>query len=250
MARLEFWYRVAVVALRPPMMVLTKRDWRGAENIPATGGFVAAVNHISHLDPIAFAHFMYDHGRPPRYLAKAGLFTLPVIGRVVTGAGQIPVQRETSDASIAFGGAVDAVRRGECVAIYPEATITRDPNMWPMTGKTGAARVALETGCPVIPIAQWGPNQLLAPYTKVPHVLPRKTMHMLAGPPVDLSSLQVADVTPEVLRAATTRIMSDITKLLEQIRGEQAPEQRFDPRAHGQSRVPKPRGSVPDGPPA
>lgn len=230
------------------MVVLTKRDWQGADNIPATGGFVAAVNHISHLDPIAFAHFMYDHGRPPRYLAKAGLFTLPVIGRVVRGSGQIPVQRETSDASIAFGGAVDAVNRGECVAIYPEGTITRDPNMWPMSGKTGAARVALETGCPVIPIAQWGANLLLPPYKKVPHLLPRKTMHMLAGPPVDLSSVQVDNVTPEVLRAATTRIMADITHLLEHIRGEQAPEDRFDPRAHGQSRVPKPR-SAPDGSP-
>jgi 1-acyl-sn-glycerol-3-phosphate acyltransferase len=235
-----FWYRLAAVVLRPPIVVLTKRDWRGGEHIPRDGGFVAVANHLSHVDPIMLAHFLYDHGRPPRYLAKSGLFTLPVIGRVVRGTGQIPVYRETSDASVAFGGAVEAVQRGECVAIYPEGTITRDPALWPMTGKTGAARVGLTTGCPVVPIAQWGPHEMLAPYTKRPRVFPRKTMHMLAGPPVDLSDLENVEITADVLRVATDRIMTAVTRLLAEIRGEAAPVDRYDPRARGHSRMGRP----------
>ena len=109
------------------------------------------------------------------------------------------------------------------MAIYPEATLTRDPDLWPMVGKTGAARVALETGAPVIPVAQWGPQELLPPYTKRPHLFPRKTMHVWAGPPVDLDDVRGRPVDAALLREVTERIMAAITELLEEIRGEQAP---------------------------
>ncbi len=117
------------------------------------------------------------------------------------------------------------------MAIYPEATLTRDPDQWPMVGKTGAARVALETGAPVIPIAQWGPQELLAPYAKKPDIFPRKTMHMRAGPPVDLSDLAGRPIDAPLLREVTERLMTAITSLLEEIRGEQAPATRFDLRS-------------------
>lgn len=230
MTRIGFWYRLVVVLIRPILMVLTKRDWRGSENLPASEGFVVVANHLSHIDPLVLAHYLYDHGRPPRYLAKASLFAMPVVGRVVRGAGQIPVHRGTTDAVTAFTGAVDAVERGECVAIYPEGTITKDPAQWPMVGRSGAARVALATGCPVIPIAQWGPQELLPAYTRVPKFFPRKTMHVVAGPPVDLSGLRAGEVTAEALQVATERIMHDITALLEVFRGEAAPQVRYDPR--------------------
>ena len=99
--------------------------------------------------------------------------------------------------------------------MYPEGTVTRDPQLWPMTGKTGAARVALTTGCPVIPVAQWGPQEMLWPYTRRPRLLPRKTMHVVAGPPVDLADLRAGRWTPMVLRQATARIMAAVTALLE-----------------------------------
>jgi 1-acyl-sn-glycerol-3-phosphate acyltransferase len=228
-----FWYRLAVVILRPLLMVLTRRDWRGAENLPAEGGFVVATNHVSHVDPLTFAHFLYDNGKLPRFLGKEGLFRLFFVGQVLRGAKQIPVYRESADASRAFSAAVAAVRAGECVGIYPEATLTRDPDLWPMVGKTGAARVALETGAPVIPIAQWGPQQLLPPYTKKPHLLPRPTMHVWAGPPVDLDDVRDRPVDAALLREVTERIMAAITSLLEEIRQEQAPAVRYDPRAEG-----------------
>ena len=228
-----FWYRLAVVILRPLLMVLTRRDWRGAENLPAEGGFVVATNHVSHVDPLTFAHFLYDNGKLPRFLGKEGLFRLFFVGQVLRGAKQIPVYRESADASRAFSAAVAAVRAGECVGIYPEATLTRDPDLWPMVGKTGAARVALETGAPVIPIAQWGPQQLLPPYAKKPHLLPRPTMHVWAGPPVDLDDVRDRPVDAVLLREVTERIMAAITSLLEEIRQEEAPAVRYDPRAEG-----------------
>ena len=101
-------------------------------------------------------------------------------------AGQIPVERASSTAVGAYDAAVAAVRAGECIVVYPEGTITRDPDLWPMVGKSGAARIALETGCPVIPVGQWGAQELLAPYAKKPDLFPRKTIHIVVGDPVDL----------------------------------------------------------------
>jgi 1-acyl-sn-glycerol-3-phosphate acyltransferase len=226
-----FGFCVAVA--EPLLVVFTKRRWKGGENIPATGGCIVAVNHISHLDPFTCAHFVYSWGRIVRFLAKAELFDLPVLGHVVRNAKQIPVYRQTTDASLSFTAAVQAVQEGECVVVYPEGTITRQPDLWPMTGKTGAARIALASDVPVIPVAQWGAHRILEPYTTRPHLLPRKTIEMTAGAPVDLDDLRARPLTPEVLREATTRIMDDITRLLEEIRGEPAPTQRYDPRVTG-----------------
>lgn len=228
------WALSLVVALlRIPVMLLTKRDWRGTEHLPPAGGCVLAANHVSEFDPIPFGHFVIDNGRLPRFLGKAEVFAVPIIGAIITSAGQIPVTRKTTDAAKAFGAAVAAVKAGECVVVYPEGTISRDPGLWPMTGKSGAARIALTAGCPVIPCAQWGPNDLLAPYARKPSLFPRKTMHVWAGPPVPLSDLQSQPLTTAVLSEATARIMAAITALLEQIRGERAPTERFNPRRAG-----------------
>jgi 1-acyl-sn-glycerol-3-phosphate acyltransferase len=240
--RIGFWYRLAVVILKPLLIVLTKRDWRGAEHLPETGGIVVVTNHVSHVDPLTFAHFLYDNGRLPRFLGKEVLFRIFFVGAVLRGAKQIPVFRESTDASRAFSAAVQAVRDGECVGIYPEATLTRDPDLWPMVGKTGAARVALETGAPVVPIAQWGPQQLLGPYAKRPKLFPRATMHVWAGPPVDLAEFQGRPIDAPLLRHVTERIMAAITELLEGIRGEQAPDVRFDLRGTELPRTGNPRG--------
>jgi 1-acyl-sn-glycerol-3-phosphate acyltransferase len=229
-----------VALLEPVLLTLTKRRWKGGENIPETGGCVLAVNHVSHLDPLTFAHFVYAWGRIVRYLAKAEMFEVPFIGRIVKSAKQIPVYRLTTDASLSFTAAVAAVEDGECVVVYPEGTITRQPDLWPMTGRTGAARIALASGAPVIPMAQWGPNHILAPYAKRPRLLPRKTIYVSAGPPVDLDDLRAQQLTPEVLHEATDRIMDEVTRLLEEIRGEQAPAERFDPRAVGVSEIGNP----------
>ena len=219
--------------LRSLMMVLTRRDWKGAENFPTTGGFVVCPNHISYVDVFAFAHFLYDNGHPPFFLAKSEMFDIPIFGRLLTSAQQMPVRRGTSQAAKAFEAAVAAIQDGKCVPIFPEGTLTRDPQMWPMTSRTGAARVALATRCPVIPIAQWGPQEIQRPYAKELHLFPLKTMRLVAGPAVDLSDLYDKPHNMATLNEATTRILDAITRQLETIRGEKAPAVRFDSRAAG-----------------
>lgn len=235
-------YRVAVAVVRPLSRALTVRDWQGAEHLPSEGGFVVCPNHVSHLDPFTAGHFLYEHGVLPRFLGKEVLFRLPVLGAVVRGAGQIPVYRESGDARQAYAAAVEAVRAGECVVIYPEGTLTRDPALWPMRGKTGAARVALETGCPVLPLAQWGPQHLLPPYAGVPRPLPRKRVTVRLGEPVNLSSFQGRPKDAALLRQASDAILDDLTALLAGIRGEQPPPVRWDPTLHRQPVTGNPKG--------
>ncbi|WP_406863358.1 lysophospholipid acyltransferase family protein [Streptomyces sp. HUAS MG47] len=244
--RIGFWYRLAAAIAKPPLVVLFKRDWRGTEHIPDDGGFITAVNHNSYLDPLSYAHYQYNTGRVPRFLAKAALFKGSFVGMMLRNTGQIPVYRETTNALDAFRAAVDAIERGECVAFYPEGTLTRDPDMWPMAGKTGAARVALMTKAPVIPVAQWGANLAMPPYATENklNLFPRKTLIVQAGPPVDLSRFYGEEPTPEVLREATEVIMAAITVLLEQVRGEQAPETPYD---HRQARLEQRRKAAGEG---
>ncbi len=233
-------FAFAVSVAKPVLLATTRRHWVDGEKIPAEGGAVIAANHVSHVDPLTFAHLVYDHGRLPRYLAKAELFDVPFVGSILTSTGQIPVRRLTADASHAFSSAVQAVEEGKIVIVYPEGTITRDPDLWPMVGKTGAARIALTAGVPVIPAAQWGAQDVLYPYAKRPHLVPPRTIHAKVGDPVDLDDLRGGPLTPQVLHEATSRIMAAITSLLEDLRGETAPATRFDPRTAGVSQIGNP----------
>lgn len=226
-------FRFAVVVLKPLLLAFTRHHWVDGDKLPARGGYVIAANHLSHVDPVTMAHFVYDHGRLPRFLAKASLFDVRLVGALLRKTGQIPVHRLSGDAASAFSSAVEAVRRGEVVIVYPEGTITRQHELWPMVGKTGAARIALAAGCEVYPVAQWGAQKLLAPYAKTPHLLPPATIRMKAGDAVDLDDLRSEPTSPSVLREATERIMAAITRLLEDVRGESAPAERFDPRKAG-----------------
>ena len=226
-------FGIGAPILRPLLVAATRQEWIGGENLPVKGGFIIAMNHISHVDPVTAGHLVYEHGRIPRYLAKAGLFDKRGLGTILRGAGQIPVQRDSKDAVGAFAAAVEAVRSGKCVVVYPEATITRDPGMWPMKGKSGAARIALETGCPVIPIGQWGAHNVLPPYTKKPHLRERHLITMRVGPPVELDDLRAQPRTIAVVNQATDRIMTAITEQLALIRHEEPPAERYDMAVQG-----------------
>ncbi len=226
-----FWYWLIAGILRPILRAATARDWRGGQYLRVDRGIVVAMNHLSWYDPLVAAHFVNDNGRPVRFLAKVEVFNIPLLGLILKSAGQIPVQRGNSDAAAgSLRAAFCAIEDNQCVVIYPEGTLTRDPNLWPMTAKTGAARIALMTGAPVIPAAQWGPQEVLAPYSKRPHFFPRKTMHVWAGPAVDLADLRALPVSAATLREATERIMRDITKILAEQRGEVPPAVPLDRR--------------------
>ncbi|MFC4533629.1 lysophospholipid acyltransferase family protein [Sphaerisporangium dianthi] len=210
------------------LLLFTKRDWRGRANVPRTGGMIIAANHLSWSDPLLFAHFAYNSGRWPVYLAKSGVFDIPVVGTIVRKCRQIPVFRGSTDAARSLKEAEQALVEGSCVIFYPEGTITRDPDFWPMAAKTGVARLALATGVPVIPVAHWGAQELLPYGQKKPRLFPRKTFRVIAGPPVDLSKYAGQPMRSQVLKDATADIMTAITAQLAELRGEKAPDTPFD----------------------
>ncbi|MGB7980068.1 MAG: lysophospholipid acyltransferase family protein [Candidatus Nanopelagicales bacterium] len=221
-------YRTAEALLWPWMMALTRRDWRGQEHLGGHGeGLVVAPNHISFFDPLVMAHFLHDSGRPPRFMGKQAVFDVPVVGRILRGAGQIPVTRD-KDPHKALAAAEAAIRAGESVVMYPEGTITRDPDIWPMSGRTGALRLALETGAPLIPVAQWGAHEVMAPYSKQIRLLPRTLMQVTAGAPLDIDDLRDRPITKSLLEQGTDRLLDAIAALLADIRGERPPAQRLD----------------------
>ncbi|MFV0635055.1 lysophospholipid acyltransferase family protein [Demequina sp.] len=229
-------FRAAAVLIKPVLLATTRREWSGMENFPDDRGFIAVSNHMTYADPFTLAHFLYDNGYAPHFMAKASLFDVPVVGRGLRGLDQVPVHRGSAKARDAVDAAVELLARGDSIAVFPEGTLTRDPDLWPMLARTGAARMALEHDVPVIPIAQWGAQQLLAPYSKKVDLFPRKTVKVVAGPPVDLEEFRGRPLDIEVLRSATDRIMANLTSMLEDIRGEQAPSQPWDMRREGGGR--------------
>lgn len=222
--RAGFWVRLCVLVLEPLDSALFRLHWQGLEHVPRTGGMILAVNHVSYADPAIFVRFTWDAGRIPRTLAKDSLFRWPIFGSILRGAKQIPVSRGSSDARTSLGAAVESLEAGECVCIYPEGTVTRDPDWWPMRARTGVARLALATGVPVIPVAQWGAQHF---YDHYDHhklsVRPRKDVTYRAGPAVDLSAYQGKPITQQLLREVTDAIMVDVSALLGDIRGETPP---------------------------
>ena len=117
--RLGFWRWVAVIAIKPTMTVMTRRSWSGMEHVPQTGGMIFAANHLSHADPMACAHYVYESGRWPRFLAKASIWRLPFVGFMLRKTEQIPVERGSVEAVKSLDSLIGALREGGVVVIYP-----------------------------------------------------------------------------------------------------------------------------------
>lgn len=226
----NFAFRFGAGVMRPILNLIVKKDWRGAEKLPKSGPAIVVCNHLSYLDPLTFSHFLYNNGRAPRYLGKESVFRIPVIGWVIKAAGQIPVIRESKDAIKGYEHAIAVLKAGHLLGVYPEGTLTRDSNLWPMKGKTGVARLALQTGVPIYPCASWGPEKVIPPYGRKIKLFPRTKVSIVMGDPVDLSKWRGKSDDLPSLEAATEAIMDAITKLLEGLRNEKAPAERFDPK--------------------
>jgi 1-acyl-sn-glycerol-3-phosphate acyltransferase len=226
------WRGLTKIVVPPLVHAMMKEDWHGQEHIravPADSGLILAVNHLSYADVLGMCLYTHKAGRYPVFLAKSSLFEMKGLGVVMRGTGQLPVYRGQSDAALVLRDVEKGLSNGSCVIFYPESTVTRDPDHWPMVAKTGAARAALATGVPVIPVAHWGAQRILPYGSFRPHLLPRQTVPIVAGPPVDLSAFQGQPLTTQVLREATEVIMKDITGLLAGIRGETPPAEPFHP---------------------
>jgi 1-acyl-sn-glycerol-3-phosphate acyltransferase len=188
------------------------------QHIPASGPVIIVANHISHADPLVLAHYVYDAGRWPVFLAKSSVFRVPVLGWLLRAVDQTPVERGTVDAVKALDSAVVALNDGKCVVIYPEGTTTKEPQLWPMRGKTGAARLWIRTGAPVVPIVMWGPERLFDPRTKKLRPVPRTPVSVVAGPPLDLSRWEGATANTRTLTEITDHIMLALRDMVADLR--------------------------------
>jgi len=180
----------------------------GEERIPREGPAILASNHISYLDPLTLAYVANTRGRHVRFLAKAELFDKRGLGPLLRGAHQIPVQRGTTNAVHALDAAVDALRRGECIAVFPEGTISLD--LEPMAGKSGTARLAREASVPVTPVGLWGTHRILMKGRK-PHWQWGVAEVAVVGEPVAIGN-------DEHIRDATDRIMHEIARCVARAR--------------------------------
>jgi 1-acyl-sn-glycerol-3-phosphate acyltransferase len=233
---LGFWRRLAVVLIKPPLTLLTRRTWSGLDQVPKTGPVIIVVNHISHADTVAVAHYVYDSGRWPQFMIKASVFKVPVVGYLMHRWQQIPVQRGTTDAAHALEASEAVLKAGGCVVIYPEGTTTKQPDLWPMKGKTGAARLVLATGAPVVPLVTWGAQDIFDPRTKKKRIRRRMPVTLVAGPPVDLSKWAGQPPTSPVLNEMTAEIMNRLREMISEVRGEPAPP-IFTPNASKESKA-------------
>jgi 1-acyl-sn-glycerol-3-phosphate acyltransferase len=205
-----------VAVLRPPISLWFNWRMEGLDNIPGEGHALVACNHISYFDPLAHGYFMVKARRRPRFLAKSELYGNWLLRHVLEGAKQIPVQRG-SGAKGPVEMAEKALHDGEVVMIYPEATLTTNPDHTPMDGKTGIARIALGAEVPVVPLAVWGSQHVEMKHGFKPGKF-GTPIWLKAGTPLDLSAYEGGKDDPEVLRQVTDQVMAELSRLVGDLR--------------------------------
>jgi 1-acyl-sn-glycerol-3-phosphate acyltransferase len=216
MRRPEPWYRFAVTALRPPIALWFNWRFEGAEHIPREGPVLVACNHISYFDPLAHGLMLVKAHRRPRFLAKSELYEKWLTRHVLEGAKQIKVERGSGSRG-PIEASIAALREGEAVMIYPEATITRNPDFTPMQAKTGVARITLATGVPVVPVAVWG-SQHVIQREGVKSLAFGRPIWLKAGTPLDFSEYEDRRDEPRTLREVTDAVMDELTRLVTDLR--------------------------------
>lgn len=240
-------YAVAAILLGGVVTVFSRlrvAKFRGrrkvARGLPP-GGIIVVSNHASYADGVLLALLCRRMGRSLRLLATAGVFRAPVIGGLATRLGFIPVERGSANAADALRPAAEALAAGEAVGIFPEGRTTRNPEQWPERAKTGAVRLALMTGAPIIPIAMVGTHRVLDHHRPVSSILKnlilRPEVLTEVGDPINVRALlEGAETDPVEIRRLADQVMSQVVKLVEELRGEIAPsphgvEQELDESA-------------------
>ncbi len=218
-----FWIGFAAVFFYPIGWLSARPRFAGLDHIPRSGGVVVAANHLSHIDPIYSGLAVHLARRVPRFLAKDSLWRVPVLGTVLRATGQIPVFRQTAEARSSLRDGIAALEQGKVLVVYPEGTISRDPEHWPMHSRTGVARLALSSGAPVVPMVHWGTHDVLDGYHRRYRPLPRTRVTVRCGEPVDLSAYRGRPVDAVVLREVTDLVMGRVRDLLAEVRAEPAP---------------------------
>lgn len=212
MGRFEPGYAVMRAVVSPFLRAWFRLHYEGLEHIPGQGPAIVAANHISYLDGLVVAFGVHRAGRRPRFLVKSGLFGIPVVGWLLRTARHIPVHRGTRSAPQSLENAVEALRRGEVVVVFPEGTTTTHPDLRPLRPKTGVARLAIKAGLPVIPCATWGGQWFWTKHLGVKPG-PGKEVWVRYGPPISLEQYGPEE-DREVWHRATEAIMGEVGVLL------------------------------------
>jgi 1-acyl-sn-glycerol-3-phosphate acyltransferase len=224
---------------------------RVSGDVPAAlrdGPLILAANHISPVDPIVLVAACQTRGISPRIMATGGLFRAPLVGAAMRHFGHLRVDRRTPTVGRAVHVAAAALSAGSVVLVYPEGRVGLDPGLWPERGRTGTARLALASGAPVVPVAQWGSHEL------VPYSAPKGLVRGLAralvrrpvvrvhfGDPVDLGDVDPA--RPGAALRATARIIDALTTHLVPLRPDEPHLPRHvDPSRPAETRRTHPRG--------
>ncbi len=197
---MEFAYSLARSVLAPGLALGFCWTIEGAERIPTDGPVILASNHTSYLDPLALAWVADARHRKVRFLAKVELFGVSGLGQLLRATRQIPVQRGTVSAVHALDAAVESLHDGQCVAVFPEGTISMDLD--PMPGKSGTARLAQASGVPVTPVGLWGAHRVMFKGRR-PNPEPLVAEVAVVGEPIHIGP-------DEPVREATDRIMDGI----------------------------------------
>jgi 1-acyl-sn-glycerol-3-phosphate acyltransferase len=212
----EPWFHVARAVVLPPLKLWFTWRFEGLEHIPPTGPAIIACNHVSYLDPLGNAYAVLKAGRRPRFLAKDELFRIPLVGTVLRGSRQIPVNR-TSGGRASLAEGVEALERGEILVIYPEGTVTREPDRMPMRGRTGVARLALDAGVPIVPMASWGSQEVWQKSGKGSLRFGRP-IWIKAGPRIELAGGPADRDDRDALHEMTDGVMAAIAGLATDLR--------------------------------
>lgn len=210
-------YDVARVALHP-LFTPFRLDVEGLDNIPHEGPVIVASNHRSYLDGLVMAAAISRAGRKPRFLGKREIFDAPVIGQAARVAGQIPVDRG-SGSQRPIEEALEALVLGECIVIFPQATIPRGEEFFSshLAAKTGVARLALQSGAPVVPVGLWGTERVWPRRRRLPKLtapLLRPTVHVRVGGPLYLKAPEGRENEKRTLQRLARKVMDEVERLL------------------------------------
>ncbi|ULE34892.1 lysophospholipid acyltransferase family protein [Mycobacterium sp. IDR2000157661] len=179
----------------------TRIDYQGLEHLPATGGAVIAINHTGYIDFLPAALAAMYRKRRMRFMIKAEMQDVKMVGWLIKHTGTIPVDRRAGAG--AYAAAVERLRAGELVGVYPEATISRSFELKEF--KTGAVRMALEAQVPIVPLIVWGAHRA---WTKDhPRALGRHKLPMIVSVGEPIAPAATSGELSVVLRGAMTDLL-------------------------------------------
>ncbi len=232
------------------MLVMNQSVVALAGKLKVTGGMPAelfgkpllmAANHIGVFDALVLLAACRRIGVAPIFMLAGGLLDAPMLGPALRAGGHLRIDRGKTSALDQFADATEALRTSTApVLVYPEGRISHDPGLWPERGKTGAARLALAAGVPVVPVSQWGAHEAvywgtetvngladLAPLARSGLTSPvrRPTFQVHFGDPIDLSGLEQGK--PGAPWRAHSRIMQAIADGLVPLRADELDAPRF-----------------------